>query len=72
MDFSLYKNWRLGEVSRLQFRAEGFNVTNTPQFGQPNGLSWVGQTLDYAPRVGEIRSLRLPMRVVQFALKLYF
>lgn len=72
LDFSLYKNWRLGEVSRLQFRAEGFNITNTPQFGQPNGLSWVGQTLDYAPRVGEIRSLQLPMRVVQFALKLYF
>lgn len=74
LDFSVYKNWKLpvSEVSRLQFRAEFFNLTNTPQFGAPNNLSWVGNTLNLAPRVGEIRTLRLPMRIIQFALKLYF
>ena len=51
----------------------GFNVTNTPQFGQPNGLSWVGQTLDYAPpeesRLGSeaLRRIREhPLRIVIF------
>jgi hypothetical protein len=76
-DLSIYKNWRmkpLGESGRLQFRAELFNAFNTPQFGQPSGISFT--TLDSivpdGPRDGEIRSLRLPMRIIQFGLKLYF
>jgi len=77
-DLSLGKNWRipaLGEQGRLQFRAEAFNAFNTPQFGAPNrsGL-WVSldAVLPDAPRIGEIRSLRLPMRIFQLGLKLYF
>jgi hypothetical protein len=76
-DLSVGKNWKiapLGEQARLQFRAEAFNAFNTPQFGRPNNLGWA--TLDSiipdAPRVGEIRSLRLPMRIFQLGLKLYF
>lgn len=75
IDFSTYKNWGLpflGDGGRLQFRAEFFNLFNTPQFGAPNNLAWVGNTLNLAPRVGEIRSLRLPMRIIQFGVKLYF
>ena len=47
---------------------------NTPHFGRPNGLSWLGldSIVPDAPRVGEIRSLRTPMRIYQFGLKLYF
>jgi hypothetical protein len=76
-DLSLGKNWpikALGEAGRLQFRAEGFNVFNTPQFGVPNGLSYVGldSLVPDGPRVGEIRSLRQPMRIFQFGVKLYF
>ncbi|MCC6858402.1 MAG: TonB-dependent receptor [Bryobacterales bacterium] len=76
-DLSLGKNWRipqLGEAGRLQFRAEGFNAFNTPQFGRPNNLGWASldSIVPDAPRVGEIRSLRLPMRIFQFGLKLYF
>ena len=76
-DLSLYKNWKLkplGDAGRFQFRAEFFNTFNTPQFGQPNGIGWA--TLDSVvpdnPRMGEIRSLRLPMRIIQFGAKVYF
>lgn len=76
-DLSFGKNWALpliGEQGRLQFRAEAINAFNTPQFGAPNGLSWIGpdSIIPDAPRVGEIRGLRQPMRIMQFGLKLYF
>jgi hypothetical protein len=64
----------IGEQGRLQFRAEAINAFNTPQFGAPAGLSWIGpdSIIPDAPRVGEIRGLRQPMRIMQFGLKLYF
>lgn len=76
-DLSLGKNWAfppLGDKGRLQFRMEGFNIFNTPQFGQPNGLGYTSNdsVIPDAPRVGEIRGLRQPMRIIQFGLKLYF
>jgi hypothetical protein len=43
-------------------------------FGQPNGISF--QTVDSVtpdgPCDGEIRSLRSPMRIIQFGLKIRF
>jgi hypothetical protein len=77
IDLSLYKNWKmgfLGETGRLQFRAEFFNTLNTPQFGEPAGIGFssLDSIVPDAPRMADIRSLRLPMRVVQFGLKLYF
>jgi hypothetical protein len=76
-DLSIGKNWALpalGDQGRIQFRGEAFNAFNTPQFGLPNNLSWVGpdSIVPDAPRVGEIRSLRVPMRIFQVALKVYF
>jgi Carboxypeptidase regulatory-like domain len=35
LDASLFKNFRFTERVNLQFRAEAFNLTNTPQFGIP-------------------------------------
>jgi len=77
VDFSLYKNWKLpflGDAGRIQFRAEFFNLLNRPNFGQPNGIGFAGldSIIPDAPRQGEIRGLRQPMRVIQFGAKLYF
>jgi hypothetical protein len=74
IDFSLFKNFVVTESVRVQFRAEAFNATNTPYFGQPNNLGFVSlaSITPDAPRVGEIRSLRAAMRVMQFGLKLSF
>ena len=71
------KNWTikpLGEAGRLQFRTEFFNALNTPQFGAPNNIGWSSATsvAPDAPQMGEIRSLALPMRIIQFGMKLYF
>lgn len=37
MDFSLYRTFKLTERFNLQFRAEAFNLSNTPHFSNPNG-----------------------------------
>jgi hypothetical protein len=73
LDFSAFKNFALGEGSprSLQFRAELFNIFNTPQFNNP------GVTIG-APGAGAITSAGSPYtfqrlsREVQLALKLYF
>ena len=36
VDFSIYKDFAIREGMRLQFRAESFNLTNTPMFGLPD------------------------------------
>lgn len=36
IDLSLFKGVRISERYQVQFRAESFNLTNTPQFGAPN------------------------------------
>jgi hypothetical protein len=74
LDFSLFKNFNVTERVQLQVRGETFNVLNTPYFGQPNNLGFVSlqSITPDAPRVGEIRSLRAAMRVMQFGLKVSF
>ena len=37
VDFSLAKNWHVGERFRAQFRAEFFNIFNHPNFANPYG-----------------------------------
>jgi hypothetical protein len=36
LDASVFKNFSITERWVLQFKAEGYNVTNTPRFGNPN------------------------------------
>jgi hypothetical protein len=35
VDFSLYKNFKISERFKVQFRAEFFNIMNHPSFGPP-------------------------------------
>ena len=63
-DFSLFKNFRAwGERASLQFRAEFFNLFNTPTFGFPN------QNLS-AVQFGQISGQANDPRQVQFGIKL--
>ena len=62
-DLSLIKRTDLGEKSRLEFRAELFNVTNTPAFAQPNGSFG-------AAAFGTVTATTAEERVAQFALRL--
>jgi hypothetical protein len=74
LDFGFFKNIQMTERYRLQIRWEAFNALNTPYFGAPNGLSFANQNalIGDAGRAGEIRSIRTPMRIMQFGLKFFF
>lgn len=74
VDFSMFKNFAFTERVKLQFRWEAFNATNTPWFGDPAGISFTNpnQITSNGSRDGEIRSIRNPMRRMQFGLKLFF
>lgn len=64
-DMSLFKNFPIRERLRLQFRAEFFNITNTPQFSNPNAVFGTSS-------FGTITSTSIENRDVQFGLKLSF
>ena len=80
LDASLFKDFPIKEQLKLQFRAEVFNLFNSPNFGNPSGTTiafnsngTVNLTGSHSPRV------RLPpmnanwnQREIQFALKLLF
>jgi hypothetical protein len=67
LDLSLSKNMPIREHMRLQFRAEFFNTTNTPNFAL---ASAVGTTFG-SPTFGKVTAAGDP-RVIQFGLKLAF
>ena len=66
LDLSLLRNFAVTEKKRLQFRFDGFNVTNTVTYGNPVGqLNLPGQT-------GVVSYTRSTERELQAALKFYF
>jgi len=66
VDVSLARRFPImGDRFKLQFRADAFNLLNTPQFGFPNAN--IG-----APTAGRIASTVGDNRQMQFALKLDF
>jgi Carboxypeptidase regulatory-like domain len=64
-DFSVSKNFRTTETQYLEFRFEGFNFPNRPNFAQPT-------TRFVSPSFGTIGSTASTMREIQFALKYVF
>lgn len=66
-DFTLYKDTAITDRWKMQFRAEAFNLTNTPHFGLPD-------TNANATAFGQItNTLSSPEpRQLQFAVKLMF
>ncbi len=82
MDFSLFKDFPIAESKTLQFRAEVFNLSNTPNYAQPGaGISGyasnpitAGTAATNAGNFGYVTAtspLYTP-REIQFALKLLF
>jgi hypothetical protein len=71
VDFSILKNFKFKERAGVQFRAEAFNVTNRPNFGQP------GNTFG-AANFGVIQNTRSSRgdfgssRQIEFALRFLF
>lgn len=64
-DLSVFKDFRLTERYRLQFRTEAFNAFNTVRFGNPN-------TSVTSNQFGQISTQANSPRQIQFALKLLF
>ncbi len=65
LDFSIFKQFQVTEGSRLQFRAEFFNLTNTASFQGPN------TNIDVAAG-GRVTATANTPRQIQFALKFTF
>jgi hypothetical protein len=63
LDLSLIKHTRLSEHTDVEFRAEVFNVTNSPGFAQPNGSFGTAA-------FGSITATVTDPRVAQFAVRI--
>jgi len=79
-DFSTLKDFHFTERRYVQFRFEGFNFANHPNFGDPNAsltsdaVNSAGVAIPGTGVFGTINSLRagIDMRELQFSLKLVF
>lgn len=67
VDFSVFKNFSTTESTHLQFRAEFFNLTNTPSFSNPSFTNF-SDTKNF----GRITSTISDPREIQLALKFLF
>jgi Carboxypeptidase regulatory-like domain/TonB dependent receptor-like, beta-barrel len=81
LDFSLFKQFQTTENTRLEFRAEFFNLTNHPNFAAPgfsgNGVTAAPGSLDYTSpstfgTIASTRDLQNDQREIQFGLKFYW
>jgi hypothetical protein len=80
LDFSAFKNFKLSERFMVSFRSEFYNISNHPNFNQPNfggnGVVAVGSSGDYtSPTFGAIGSDRgapYAPRQIQFSAKIYY
>jgi len=75
LDFAIFKNFKFTERWSSQFRAEAFNLTNTPQFVQPDynfaDCNPVGGVC--TGNFGKLTATRFASeRQLQFALKVFF
>jgi len=70
-DFSLFKNFKFRETHGVQFRAEMFNIFNSPQFSNPgsttNAPATFGRTLTTIPAVGGFGSNRQIQLAIRYS-----
>lgn len=65
MDFTVSKVFAITERFRLQYRAEAYNLSNTPYFANPNVTNGAGT-------FGRVTAVSNSARQMQMALKLSF
>jgi hypothetical protein len=65
LDMFIGRNFVFTERTRLEFRGEFYNATDTAQFGRPNAV--IG-----SPQAGTINSTASPNRQIQLGLRLVF
>lgn len=70
LDFSLFKSFQVKERYRFEFRAEAFNLTNTPAFANPSNTNFADKVS--FGRVTATRNSPNDARQVQLALKFYW
>ena len=70
LDFSLFKNFKTSERTRVEFRAEFFNLTNTPQFSMPGNLNFLSPST--FSKITSTRDKPNDPREIQLALKFYW
>jgi hypothetical protein len=76
LDMAVERSFPVTESSSLRFRTEFFNLTNTPQFANPNSSVDFTQTtngpVNVNPSFGLISAKIANPRIIQFALKYAF
>lgn len=63
LDLSLFRTFALTERVRLEFRAEGFNISNTPHFSNPRGNVSEGNFLVITSAANDERQFRFALRL---------
>jgi hypothetical protein len=71
LDYSLFKQFQTTEKTRLEFRAEFFNITNHPNFSVTNMYTNYKSTSTFG-QITATRDSPNDPRQIQFALKFYF
>jgi hypothetical protein len=70
LDLSLFRRFTIVKETFLEFRAEVFNITNTPNFGQPGSLNFT--TPSSFAKITTTRDSPNDPREIQLSGKLYF
>jgi hypothetical protein len=70
LDLSVFRRFRLTESRYFEFRAESFNLTNTPNFGQPGSLNFTSPST--FAQISSTRDNPNDPREIQGSLKFYF
>jgi hypothetical protein len=66
-DFSVLKEFKIGESNNFQFRTDFFNLFNHPIFSNPSSVN-----IGTASTFTQITTTAVPARLIQFALKYSF
>jgi hypothetical protein len=72
IDFSVFRRFRIGERANVEFRAESFNLTNTPHFDRPD-TNFSDAAFGQVTTARGTQSVQVnENRALQFSMRLFF